>query len=340
MTPEDRTEHAGPAARRPSIEIALATYESSPYLADLLDSLFAQSQQDFTLLVRDDGSTDATIAIVEDYAARHPGRIRIVGRGPRLRPLGNFARLIDQASADYLMLCDHDDVWAPDKIALSLARMKEMESVHGGATPLLVHGDLKVVDGELREISPSLFHYSGIDPTRNQLRSLLTANVVTGCTLLVNRALYEKARPVAPEAMMHDHWFALVAATDGAISCIREPTILYRQHGANVIGARSGRGVSLLQRVGLTLFGRDRQRVMRRYSRQAAALLARYGDKMRPEDRQATEVLATIWSIHRWRRFAALRRSGLGMTGFVRNAAFFVVVTRDSPDHESRCRLD
>jgi glycosyltransferase involved in cell wall biosynthesis len=319
--------------RRFSLEIGLATFESGPFLAELLDSLFAQSEQDFTLLVADDGSGDATVAILEHYAARHPGRIRIVARDRQpLGALGNFARLIDHARADYLMLCDHDDVWLPDKIALTLERMQALERVHGGATPLLVHTDLKVVDAELREIAPSLFRYSGIDPTRNDLRSLLTANVATGCTLLANRALYERARPVAPEAMMHDHWLALVAAALGRISCIATPTILYRQHGGNAIGAHSGGAVSLLERVRLTLFSNDRQRVMRRYSRQAAALLARYAEEMRADDRHAVETLATIWTVRPWRRFARLRRSGLGLRGFVRNAALFVVVTRDSPE--------
>ena len=127
---------------------------------------------------------------------------------------------------------------------------------------------------------------------------------------------------------MHDHWLALVAATFGAIAWIGEPTILYRQHGQNAIGAKRGGTASLVYRVGRTLFSEDRERVMRRYSRQAAALLRRYGQEMRPEVRRPTETLANIWSISRWRRFSQLRRSGLGLSGFARNAALMVVVTR------------
>jgi glycosyltransferase involved in cell wall biosynthesis len=313
----------------PSIEVALATYQSERFLRPLLDSLFAQSEQNFTLLVADDGSTDATMRLIDEYSAKYDGRIRLIARDRQQSgALGNFGRLLEHVSEDYLMLCDHDDVWLPDKIAMSLERMRELEAAHGAGVPLLVHSDLIVVDEHLEPISPSLFAYSGFDPARNDVVSLLTANVATGCTILVNRALYERARPIPPEAMMHDHWLALVAATLGAISCIARPTILYRQHGANVIGAQRSGTTPLIERIGRTLFGNDRQAVMRRKSRQAAALLDRYGDEMREDERRAVATFARIWSISRWRRFAELRRNGLALPGLLRNAALLVVVTR------------
>jgi glycosyltransferase involved in cell wall biosynthesis len=313
----------------PSIEVALATYQSARFLRELLDSLFAQTEQGFTLLVADDGSRDATMDILEDYSRRYPGRVRIVARERQPRgAAGNFSRLIEHARADYLLLCDHDDVWLPNKISLSRARMTALEKVHGTEAPLLVHTDLVVVDEDLEVIAPSLSKYWQVSPPRSDLTSLLTANVATGCTIIMNRALYERARPIPPEAMMHDHWLALVAATLGAIAYVEEATILYRQHGGNLIGAPTGGTASLIQRIRHTLFGAERQRVMRRYSRQAAALLRRYRDEMTGEKRRATETLAGIWSVSRWRRFARLRRSGAHLSGFARNVALFIVVTR------------
>ncbi|HEY0149556.1 MAG TPA: glycosyltransferase family 2 protein [Allosphingosinicella sp.] len=321
-----------------SVEVALATYESARFLEPLLDSLFAQSDQNFTLLVADDGSVDGTPDILDRYALRYPGRIRLIAseRQPG-GPQGNFGRLIAYASADYLFLCDHDDVWLPNKITRSLERMAELENVRGKERPLLIHTDLTVVDENLEVLGPSFFRYSNIDPSRNDFTSLLTANVATGCTILMNRALYKKASPIPPEAMMHDHWLALVAATSGTISCIEEPTVLYRQHAGNVIGAQSGGTASLLQRVRETLFSDARQRVMRRYSLQAAALVARYGNEMSGEARRVAETLSEIWSVSRWRRFARLRRNGLGLSGFTRNAALMIVVSRGiADDRDSR----
>ena len=189
------------------------------------------------------------------------------------------------------MLCDHDDIWLPNKIALTFEHMAELERIHGPAAPLLVHSDLTVVDEHLQVIGPSFFRYSRIDPSRNDLTSLLTTNVATGCTMMVNRALYEKARPIAPEAMMYDHWLARVVSTFGDIAWIGEPTILYRQHGHNAIGAKRGGAASLVSRVRQTLFSDDRGRGMRRYSRQAAALPARYGPEILPAGPRSAETL-------------------------------------------------
>jgi glycosyltransferase involved in cell wall biosynthesis len=137
-------------ARAASIEIALATYNSAPYLRELLDSLFRQTCQDFTILVSDDGSSDATLHIIADYQHRFPGRIRRVGSGERVGgPRANYSRLIDHLTADYVLFCDHDDVWLPSKVALSLAHMQSLEARHGSSTPLLVHTDLVVVGPDL-----------------------------------------------------------------------------------------------------------------------------------------------------------------------------------------------
>jgi glycosyltransferase involved in cell wall biosynthesis len=321
-----------PPATAGTIEIALATYNSERFLGEQLDSLFGQSVQDFTLLVADDGSTDATMDIIADYSGRYPGRIRTVAQDRQpLGPLGNFARLIEAASADYLMLCDHDDVWLPNKIGLSLSRMADLESARGPATPLMVHSDLVVVDEQLETLSPSLFAYARIDPSRNDVTSLLTRNVVTGCTVLANRALYEAARPVPAEATMHDHWLALAASSLGGIAWLDEPTILYRQHGRNAIGVTSPSHASLAQRIRKALRNDERHLVTWQQSRQAAALLERCGDRMNGDARRSTEAYARLGSTPAWRRLGRMRRGGLASPGPLRNLALLLVLLRNPP---------
>lgn len=315
----------------------LATYNGAQFLEELLDSLFAQTRQDFTLLVADDGSTDGTPAILADYARRYEGRIRMLPASPGPRgALANFARLLDGASGDYVLLCDQDDVWLSDKIEASVDGMQSLEARSPPGTPLLVHTDLVVVGRDLEVLGPSFFRYAGIDPHRNDLTALLLANVATGCATIVNRALYERARPIPREAMMHDHWLALVAAACGAMEAIDRPCILYRQHGRNLIGAKPPSAASTAQRIRQTLFSGERRGVLMRYARQAATLLARYGREMSEEQRRATTTLATLWSMPRWRRFVRLRRSGLGLRGFLRNVALFVVVTRGAATRRGR----
>ena len=311
------------------IEIALATCDSERFLPALLDSLFAQTRQDFTILVSDDASADGTRRVLDAYASKFAGRIRQLPANPtRLGVIGNFDRLLAHARGDYLFLCDHDDVWLPRKIERSLEAMAKLEARHPPGTPLLVHSDLIVAGSQLEVVHPSFFEYSGIDPRRNRFPQLLLANVVTGCTSLINTPLRACSRPIAAEALMYDHWIALVASMTGAIAYLDEPLILYRQHGANAIGAQPPRAASLLQRVYGTLWSREREILLKRYTRQAAALLARFGSRMAPADLAATSTLAQLWATPRLGRFARLRGCGLGLEGLVRNVALSIVVTR------------
>jgi glycosyltransferase involved in cell wall biosynthesis len=322
----------GPKTGAPTIEVALTTYNSEPYLAELLDSLFSQTRQDFTLIVADDSSTDGTRAVLEAYSRRYPGRIRLLPPdGPRRGVIRNFDRVLAQADADYVFLCDHDDVWLPHKIERSMAAMHALEAEQEPGVPLLVHTDLVVTGPDLEVINESLIDYSQLEPRRNDPVRLLLANVVTGCTTVINRALCTRARPIPSEALMHDHWLAQVAATTGAIRFLDERTILYRQHGGNAIGANNPHTDALLQRVFGTLVSRERERVLKRYSRSAAVLVERLGQDMSPRHRAAAETLAGLWERSRLIRFLALRRCGLGLEGLVRNIALFIVVTRAGP---------
>jgi glycosyltransferase involved in cell wall biosynthesis len=222
-----------------AIDILLATCNGASYLPEQLDSLLAQTCRGWRLLVRDDGSSDGTREILENYRSRHPDVIIIIpDEGQNLGACGNFSRLLEQADAPYVMFCDQDDVWLPDKIELTLAAMRELERQHGAETPQLVHTDLMVVDGRLNRLGDSLWLFQCTEPQRlTKLNRLLMQNFATGCTVMINRALRDLAVPVPVEALMYDWWLALVATAFGRVAAVERPTVLYRQHGRNDIGA-------------------------------------------------------------------------------------------------------
>jgi len=316
----------------PRVEVALATHNGERYLPALLDSLFGQTYRDFTIVVSDDGSTDGTLAVLRACAERHPRRVRIVATGPRrLGAAGNFSSILPHLTAEYVLFCDQDDVWLPRKIELSLARLRALEADASPATPLLVHTNLAVVGDELEPIAPSAMEYQSIDPGRRAFPLLLMSNIATGCTVAVNRALYTLAAPVPPEAMMHDHWFALVAAGLGRIGYVDEPTVLYRQHGGNAVGASRWGARSIADKLRETLFTPTPRDVLARYSRQAAVCVARYGRDLREEDRDAAAALAGVWEVGGWRRFWHLRRNGVQRDGVLRNAALLFTVSAGTP---------
>ena len=315
-----------------SIEILLATYNGAAYLSDQLDSLLAQTCRAFTILARDDCSTDGTVQILADYAARHSGRIRVLPSPPRqVGASANFAALVDAADAEYIFFSDQDDVWLPDKMAVSLAAMERMIGSHGASSPLLVHTDLIVADAELRTLGCSLHRYAGFAPERNRLGELLLGNVVTGCTIMANRPLYSLARPISHAVLMYDHWFAQVAAAMGAIAFVDHPTILYRQHQTNVVGVRRAGIPRFLSSLRRTLLSDATLRVLASYSDHAGVLLARFGERVDPLERQQLEALTHIWAVPRMRRYAALRQTGLGKSRFVGNVALFLLLLRDRP---------
>jgi len=315
----------------PSIQIALATFNSAPFLGEQLDSLFSQTVQGFTILVSDDGSTDGTLSLIAEYQARYPGRIEMLPGPPPGGPRQNFSKIMGAASADYLFFCDHDDVWLPDKMEVTLRHMQALETLHGPARPLLVHTDLIVVGPDLGILSPSIARDRFGVGEMNGLGALLVTNMVAGCTTLVNRALYRRAWPVPEAAVMHDFWLALVATAVGHLQYVDRPTILYRQHGGNVIGAGAPGGAWFVRRALRALFQDRLGRRLERLSDQAEALLARYAADMSPAQQRATAALANLWSANRWARFRLLRRAGVRRRGALRTIAFCVAVTKHRP---------
>jgi glycosyltransferase involved in cell wall biosynthesis len=224
-----------------NIYILLATYNGEKYLDAQIKSIQSQTIDDWTLFIRDDGSTDRTRSLISEYAANDK-RIKIISDDKNnLGVVRNFSVLVQQAlknNAGYIFFADQDDVWFPNKITDSIKKIKELEDTSPSGAPVLIHTDLCVTDNELNTVSPSFIQHMAIRrPESQQLNVLLLQNFVTGCTTCVNRHLLELSSPLPERIMMHDWWFALVAATFGRIGFIPEATIYYRQHSDNVAGA-------------------------------------------------------------------------------------------------------
>lgn len=220
--------------------IVLASYRGAQHIAEQIESIRAQTHRSWSLVIRDDGSDDGTRAIIDREAARD-GRIEVLedGRG-RLGVIENFSSALDQArgrGGDWFALCDQDDIWLPDKLERQIERAVDGPS--DPSLPRLIHSDLAVVDADLRPIASSLHALMGIQHESDEpLGVLLIQNFVTGCSCLLNRALLDVALPVPKDSVMVDWWLALCAAATGRIEFEPGPTVLYRQHPANVLGAR------------------------------------------------------------------------------------------------------
>jgi glycosyl transferase family 2 len=232
----------------PSYGIVLSTYNGAEFLAKQIESIRAQTPPAWRLYIRDDGSRDDTLAVIANCAARDSRICVLSDDAGNLGAPASFGTLLSHAFArgeSFVFLSDQDDVWLPTKAERMLTAAIEQEAQTGPHVPLLVHSDLRVVSPTLNLVHPSYLRLQQLDPHEDTRPArLLFRNAVTGCATLVNRALLARALPF-PRVAMHDWWLAQCAALFGRIAFVDEATVLYRQHDANVLGARGLVGTAL-----------------------------------------------------------------------------------------------
>jgi glycosyltransferase involved in cell wall biosynthesis len=259
------------------LEVVMPTYNGEKYLAQQVESIYGQTVRPDRLVIRDDGSTDGTICLIKALQQRYGEWINQLEGSEHLGCCASVSILLEAAQARYVALADQDDIWHPDKLEKSLLLLCELEKIHGVDMPLLIHGDLRLVDAEGKSTGHTFLAYQRLDPRRTSPVDLAFTNVVTGCTCLFNRALLGKALPIPVEAEMHDWWMALVASAFGYIGFLSNPYIDYRQHDQNLLGARGLGWRYWLSRVNSLLIGkRDKRRVLG-VLRQLEVFCIRYG---------------------------------------------------------------
>ena len=224
------------------IAICLSTYNGSDYINEQLCSLENQSYSHTNIIIiaRDDGSKDKSYEILQNFAQNTSIAVKLMTDRKNLGVKKSFEVLMKCAldmSSDYIMFCDQDDVWNREKVAQTLEKMEQLENVYPNQS-ILIHTDLSVVDQELHLIHTSFWKYQHIDPNLQKLNHFIVKNTITGCTMMMNRALAKKVHAIPNEAIMHDWWIAMVASVFGYISTINEPLIHYRQHEKNDTGAK------------------------------------------------------------------------------------------------------
>lgn len=299
----------------PGTVVLLATFNGEAFLAEQLRSLRDQRDEDWVLVVRDDLSTDRTPSILDSFAAScRPGQVVRLPDGPaRLGALGNFLALLAEAPrGQRYAFCDQDDVWLPDK----LLRARQALAGEAADRPALYCARQRLVDGGLAErgLSPAF-------PRPASLRNALVQNIATGCTVVLNEAARQAMLATPPPAItLHDWWAYLVTtAVGGRVILDPHPVILYRQHGANAVGAAAG-GMSRALRAAR----RGPDIFTRRFLAHVEGLL-RHPD-LTPEARSLLRELSDLPRVGFLGKLAALRRCGLYRQGVLKRAGLYAWV--------------
>lgn len=285
------------------VHILLATYNGEKYLADQLDSILSQTYKDFRLLIRDDGSSDQTLAIISEYVQKDE---RITWVNPdgqdNIGVIESFYQLTKYQDADIYLFSDQDDVWQQDKVARQVECLQE----ESASQPSLVYMDLSVTDSQLVVQTASMIRrQSGHANTR--LVEELTENTVTGGVVAFNHALAE-LWTTTDQIIMHDWYLALIAAAKGKLIYLDQVGELYRQHASNVLGARTlkKRLRRWLQPSSLFASYWD---LIRRSQAQAKTLLDTVA--LSDEDKELVQAFVTIMTMSYSERRKALKKYGL-----------------------------
>ena len=209
--------------------VLMSTYNGEKYLRVQIESILANKNVKVQLLVRDDGSTDETLSILREYAEQ---KKLIYYTGPNLKPAYSFLDLIQHATrADYYAFSDQDDYWFPGKLYRAVTQLEKFTQ-----TPSLYHARPQIVDEQLRPLSGRMARY-----ICTSFAQSVVGIFAVGCTMVFNNKLCDLLKLYTPSyLLMHDSWaFQVCVAVGGNVIYDSEPSIYYRQHANNVLGAKA-----------------------------------------------------------------------------------------------------
>lgn len=223
--------------RRPRVTILLCTYNGAAHLAEQLQSYLAQDHTDWDLWVSDDGSTDATDAILQAFRREHgQGRqhaVRLL-KGPRRGVAANFLSLLchPELPPGPVALSDQDDVWMPQKLSRALDALQKCSPValYGGQS-LHTDADLRVIGASRPPRLPPSF------------RNALVQNIVSGHSATLSAGALDLVRRAGtPDGIPYQDWwlYQLISGAGGDVVIDAVPVLYYRQHDANALGAHQG----------------------------------------------------------------------------------------------------
>ena len=251
------------------VQVLLSTYNGEQYVKEQIDSILQQSVQ-VELLIRDDGSTDKTISILQEYEKNY-SNIK-VHYGTNVGVIDSFFILVSLANKEdfsYFALADQDDVWLPNKLKRAIWLLEKK----GG---FVYCSDKQLVDENLSPLPTGVLY----NKVKTEFGNALVENMCTGCTCVINKELLCLLQVGKPEfTVMHDFWIYLVGTCFGKVVYDKKSYILYRQHGNNELGAASSLIESYKRRI------KNFKKYRGQLTKQAASFLCIYGEIL-PEDKK------------------------------------------------------
>jgi glycosyltransferase involved in cell wall biosynthesis len=208
----------------PLVSIVLATYNGEKFLEKQLDSLFLQSYPNIEVVAVDDGSSDKTIEILQEYAVKYTN-MKVVLNKENLGFIKNFDKGCALASGQFIAPCDQDDYWDPLKIE------KLVKNI--GSAPM-IYCDSYICDENLNIKEKKISDKVNCINFFSCLQQCVYCRIY-GHATLISKDVYKKATPFIVH-IPHDWWLCYISTLMGEIKFLNEPLVYYRQHSSNAIG--------------------------------------------------------------------------------------------------------
>lgn len=283
------------------VAILLSTYNGERFLEEQLNSLITQSHSGWTIYASDDGSTDGTLAILEDYRIKlGPERLTILA-GPKQGFAKNFLSMVKNASiqADYFAFCDQDDIWLPERLSTAIATLQSIPNNQ----PALFCSRTRLIDEKGSPI--------GLSPLFSKpacFKNAIVQSIAGGNTMLFNNSARTLLANTHTEQTIisHDWWlYILVSGCGGHVHYSSQPLVDYRQHGNNIMGSNS-QLIGSLVRIGKVFKG-----TFREWNDSNLMALSHFKERLTPNSLKVYEQFQACRNSHLFRRLVLLRACGL-----------------------------
>ena len=304
-----------------SVAIIMSTFNGESFVVDQLDSIIAEVPL-AKFYIRDDGSSDRTIEFLRAYFENRKDNLAYFEFATgNLGPARSFFKLLKLVREEYIFLADQDDVWIEGRAQMLLDKIRLVESSAEENIPALVFSDAQVVDKDLSIIDSSFWHFESNFPhSRMKLSNIIVQNRAPGCSMILNNRLARLVGDNIKNAIMHDWWLLLLAMTFGRVDYCVNPTLKYRQHGSNTVGAKKiGWGFNSF----VKNFKNSKLSIEKTIS-QASSFLQAYPNMSR-ENKLVFENYIKLSDMNMLARKFGLFGQGYLKSSFYRNIGFFIL---------------
>ncbi len=215
------------------IDIILTTYNTKiEYLKKQVDSILGQTYKNIELIISDDNSSEKEVQKILKEYEKKDNRVKLYIQEENIGYIKNFEFLLQKAEAEYIMFCDHDDIWYKNKVEESIKKIKS-ENVD------LVYCNSTQINEKDEIIKKDYFKYKNVPLIKGKSKLAISRCIGIGCSQIITKQVRDKMLPFTEEVMAHDWLAAFIANENKGIAYIEEPLFGYRLHNTNVFGGRN-----------------------------------------------------------------------------------------------------